>query len=263
MTGDELLAQTRGAFRLAELSPMHLWFLWYLLLYYAATLAWLRVLGNRSVSPETAARLTTSRWSLPLWAGVTTLTLLPMRSPGIEASPLILPDPRPVVAYAVFFGFGWLLYRGRAGLQRLTMWWSWRLPAAVLAVMAACYLGIRAFSDDVLLVHALGSVLAGTLTWALVLASFAGFLRYAHCGHPGVRYAADASYWIYIVHLPVVIWTAGLLARAPLHASVKFAIVLAVTAAVSAATYQAFVRRTWIGMMLNGRRHPRRAVAAA
>lgn len=263
MTGDELLAQAAGAFRLSELSPMHLWFLWYLVLYYAGTLALMRVIGDRSVPADTAARLTTSWWSLPLWAGITTLTLLPMRHPGIETSPLLFPDPRPVVAYAVFFAFGWLLYRGRAALQRLTMWWSWRLPAAMLPVVAAGYIGILTFSGDARLVHIVGCVLVGALTWALVLAISAGFLHYVRREHPAVRYAADASYWMYIVHLPVVLWTAGLLARAPLDASVKFAIVLVVTTAVSGLTYHAFVRRTWIGVLLNGRRLHRHRMAPA
>ncbi|HEX6322531.1 MAG TPA: acyltransferase family protein [Vicinamibacterales bacterium] len=256
MTGAQLLAAVPGSRELANPSPMHLWFLWYLVILYAAALAVL-ALGRSlrvAISATLAARLTTSWWGLPLWAAITTLTLLPMRHPAIDASPLLFPDPRPVVAYAVFFLFGWLLHRGRTDLQRLTMWWSWRLPAAMLPIVAACFIGIRTFSGDARIVHALGSVLVAALTWALVLASFAAFLRYAHVEHPAIRYAADASYWMYIVHLPVVIWTAGLLARAPLPASVKFAIVLTVTTAVSALTYQTFVRRTWIGEMLNGRR---------
>ena len=255
MTGDELIAQTAGAFRLSELSPMHLWFLWYLVLYYAAALAWLRVIGNRSVPADMAARLTTSWWSLPFWAGITTLTLLPMRQPGIEASALLLPDPRPVVAYAVFFVFGWLLYRSRAGLQRLTMWWSLKLLVTCLLVVTAWQLSFT-YWWHAPTAWVLVRVIVAFITWALVLASFGLFLHYVRREHPAVRYAADASYWMYLVHLPVVISTAGVLARAPLHASMKFAIVLVVTTAVSALTYQAFVRRTWIGALLNGRRAP-------
>jgi peptidoglycan/LPS O-acetylase OafA/YrhL len=253
MTGDELVAQAAGAFRLSELSPMHLWFLWYLVLYYAGTLALIRIMGARSISAETAARLTTSWWSLPLWAGVTTLTLLPMRQPGILPSPLLFPDPRPVVAYAVFFIFGWLLYRGRAELQRLTTWWSWMLLLTCVCTVLAWQFSFT-FWWHAPTAWVLERVIVAFLTWALVLASFGLFLRHVRREHPAVRYAADASYWMYIVHLPVVIWTAGLLARVPLHASLKFALVLVVTTAVSALTYQGFVRRTWIGALLNGRR---------
>jgi glucans biosynthesis protein C len=253
ITGERLLAAAAASGALTNPSPMHLWFLWYLVLYYAGTLALLRVIGGRSMSAEAAARLTTSWWSLPLWAGITTLTLLPMRQPGIEMSPLLFPDPRPVAAYAVFFVFGWLLYRGRAHLQRLTMWWSWRLLLTCLGVVLAWRFSFVYWPHGPTL-WVLTRAIVAFITWALVLASFGLFLRYAHREHPAVRYAADASYWMYIVHLPVVIWTAGLLARAPLHASGKFTLVLVVTAAVSALTYHAFVRRTWIGALLNGRR---------
>jgi glucan biosynthesis protein C len=234
---------------------MHLWFLWYLVLFYAATLVVVRVTRGRSVPADVAASLTTGRWSLVIWASLTMLTLLPMDRPVIELSALLLPDPRPVVAYAVFFLFGWLLYRGRAGLGRLAAWWSWRAAAVGIGASVAGYGVIGAVQRHPASVHIVACLMVAVWMWLLVLASFGAFLRYAHRQQPIVRYLSDAAYWIYIVHLPVVIWTAGLLSRATLHAGLKFAIVFTVTTVVCVASYHAFVRRSAIGQLLNGRRY--------
>jgi peptidoglycan/LPS O-acetylase OafA/YrhL len=256
MTGDELLASVGSPVALSNLSPMHLWFLWYLVLFYAATVACIRVTGRIAPRAAVAAALTTAWWCLPFWSIVTTLTLLPMDHPGIDASPLLVPDPRPVVAYGVFFVFGWLLHRGRGALARLTRWWSWRAPAAIFATAVPSALVIASAGDNAPVVHAAGCAAIAASTWALVLAAFGAFLRHAPGAHPVVRYLSDGAYWIYIIHLPIVIWLAGLLARAPLHAGVKFTIVLSLTTVACLASYHAFVRSTVVGQLLNGRRQP-------
>lgn len=256
MSGQELIASVPLDKELMNPSFMHLWFLWYLVIFYAATVLVLRLAGHRAIRLGFAAGLTTTRWSLVLWSAMTALTLLPMSNASIDASPLLFPDPRPVIAYGVFFMFGWLLYRAREDLDRLTMWWSARTLGALLAVVAAAVFVMTRFPDNPNAIHVAACVMIGFAIWALVLASFGAFLRYAGTENARVRYLSDASYWMYIVHLPIVIWTAGAIARLPLHAGLKFAIVLSVTTAVCLWTYQAFVRSTFIGQLLNGRRCP-------
>lgn len=69
-----------------------------------------------------------------------------------------------------------------------------------------------------------------------------------------VRWVADSSYWVYIMHLPVVLVVAALMFELPLPADLKFLIVCIVTGALGFATYWAFIRYTFIGTMLNGKR---------
>ena len=68
---------------------------------------------------------------------------------------------------------------------------------------------------------------------------------------------SDASYWMYLVHLAPIVWTAGLLARVDAPVFVKFAIVLSATTIVAAVSYHYVVRSTPIGALLNGRRYAR------
>jgi peptidoglycan/LPS O-acetylase OafA/YrhL len=74
---------------------------------------------------------------------------------------------------------------------------------------------------------------------------------------------ADASYWIYLVHLPLVLALQTAFAKADLPAGVKYALILAIALPLLFASYQVLVRRTFIGAILNGRRAPKPGAAPA
>ena len=69
-----------------------------------------------------------------------------------------------------------------------------------------------------------------------------------------VAYLSDASYWCYLIHLPVVITFQILVAPLEWPGPLKYALLMAATLAVCLGTYQAFVRTSFIGATLNGPR---------
>ena len=82
-----------------------------------------------------------------------------------------------------------------------------------------------------------------------------GLFQLAFSAHSSwVRWVADSSYWVYIMHLPVVLIIGTLMFELPWPADLKFIIVCVVTGALGFATYWAFIRYTFIGTMLNGKR---------
>ena len=85
------------------------------------------------------------------------------------------------------------------------------------------------------------------------------FLRYMNRPSSRWRYMADASYWIYIVHVPFVIMLPLLFTSIPLPGIVKLALVVTMATGLILLTYRYFVRSTFIGKQLNGRRYPRGA----
>lgn len=93
----------------------------------------------------------------------------------------------------------------------------------------------------------------------MVYGLFGLFLRYLNKPNSRWRYMADASYWIYIVHVPFVMLLPLLLASVPLPGIVKLALVVAAATGLTLLTYRYFVRSTFIGKQLNGRRYPRGA----
>ena len=67
-----------------------------------------------------------------------------------------------------------------------------------------------------------------------------------------VRFLSDASYWMYLVHLPLLLVGQALLRKINLPAIVKLTILLWVAAVVLLLSYRFVVRYTWIGRLLNG-----------
>lgn len=77
------------------------------------------------------------------------------------------------------------------------------------------------------------------------------------------RYIADASYWLYLIHMPIVMALQLAVSQLDWPWPVKFSTILVVALALMLASYQLLVRFTIIGVVLNGRRAPRQSVAAA
>ena len=56
------------------------------------------------------------------------------------------------------------------------------------------------------------TVITSGVTMGLLVFGFIGlFMRYLNSYNPVMRYITDASYWIYLMHLPFAIWIPGLL----------------------------------------------------
>jgi Acyltransferase family. len=82
-------------------------------------------------------------------------------------------------------------------------------------------------------------------------------------GHSVVRrYLADASYWIYILHLPLVMLAQVWVQDMPGAWWVKLLGVTGGVFAVCLITYELLIRHSFMGRWLNGRRVPWRKSAS-
>jgi surface polysaccharide O-acyltransferase-like enzyme len=240
----------------------HLWFLYDLLLLYAAS-AVLAPMAARlpAVFAQSADVLfravATKTWGVVILAGVTLVTLLPMEAPALDTSGALLPPIRILAAYGVFFAFGWLLFRQREVIPSYRTRWASLLGAGICASVGYLVFVVRRPIVDPAMWHLVAVSLAALSIWLFVLGSIGLFVRHMDTPRPLVRYFSDASYWMYVTHLVPVIWTAGVLARSTAPAVMKFAVVLAFTTFVTTVSYHYIVRSTAIGQLLNGRRYPR------
>jgi peptidoglycan/LPS O-acetylase OafA/YrhL len=71
-----------------------------------------------------------------------------------------------------------------------------------------------------------------------------------------IRYLSDSSYWIYIIHLPLVLVLQFLVRDWPINALLKFLLINIATITLLLVSYHLLVRSTWIGWLLNGRMMP-------
>jgi glucan biosynthesis protein C len=249
----------------------HLWFLYVLLWLYAATLGLRALVLRLDASGRFRARadavvanvaespLAPAALALPtvaafvfggpwrMWFGVTT----PDNS--------LIPNIHAAVQYFTAFGFGWLLHR-QPGLINI---WARRWPLSLslaIGLTAAClamvgvapYLGL-AQPGLRTLAYAFAYAVA---MWSWTLAAIGLALKFLSGESPARRYIADSSYWLYLIHLPLVMALQAMVVRLDWPAEAKIVIVLGIAFPLMFASYQLMVRHSFIGAILNGRRAP-------
>jgi peptidoglycan/LPS O-acetylase OafA/YrhL len=101
-------------------------------------------------------------------------------------------------------------------------------------------------------------VLQTAFAWGMSLSLIGLFHALLHRERPWVRWLSDASYWVYLLHLPLVIATQTALVGSSLPGSLKLLIVLTLAVAITLITYRWCVRYTAIGLLLNGPRTAQR-----
>ncbi|HZV05553.1 MAG TPA: acyltransferase family protein [Gemmataceae bacterium] len=135
---------------------------------------------------------------------------------------------------------------------------SFGLAGAMLPRPGAPSLPLR--TDTLRLVSA---VLYAPAIWLSTFTVIGLALRFMSGFSPMRRYIADASYWLYLIHMPIVMALQLAVSQLDWPWPVKFSTILVVALALMLASYQLLVRFTIIGVVLNGRRAPRQSVAAA
>ena len=247
---------------------MHLWFLYYLMIFcIVASAAWLlaqRIPGTVRRRALNLFERRVHREGMAVLVLVGAVILYQMRSWSIDYYGGLLPAPRLLGLHGLFFAFGWLLFFRRATLE------GFKRPAWIhVAVGAICFFVYRHFVDTgcdpdptstcmgTSGTHHLGAIVFLSLSmWQIVYGLVGLFLRYMNEPSRRWRYMADASYWIYLVHLPIVMLLPLLISTAPLPAIIKLGLVVSVATGLSSLAYRYCVRSTFIGKQLNGRRYP-------
>jgi peptidoglycan/LPS O-acetylase OafA/YrhL len=252
----------------------HLWFLYLLLIYYAATLGgrWLVTkLDRRGRVAAFADKVTAGLIANPLGPIALAAPLAvafalggPWRMwfgiPTPDSS--LIPNLPAFVGFGFAFLFGWFLHRQAGLIRRLEGRWAFNLGfAALLTGGCLSWLGVTpvvtpAAQDWQTLAYGGAYALA---TWCGALGLIGMALRYLSKESVVRRYVADASYWLYLIHMPIIMALQAAVSRLDWPAEVKFAAILAIALPLMFASYELMVRHSFIGAVLNGRRVPRRA----
>lgn len=69
------------------------------------------------------------------------------------------------------------------------------------------------------------------------------------------RFISDSSYWIYILHIPILFYVQFLLLDVDLNMWLEFIISVVSTMLIGALTYVIFFQRTPLGTLLNGKKN--------
>jgi peptidoglycan/LPS O-acetylase OafA/YrhL len=246
-----------------RLSPGHLWFLYYLmmiLLLGVSLVALGRRLGLAAVGRSLDAvlrGLVQSRLVAVVMAVPTALALAFMQTPAADTPIYFSPEPRILAYYGIFTAFGWLLHRQAELVEEFgrRLWVPLLLALAGIAPLGLLVERLVQGGPALSAGARIGiSYLGALFGWSLVLVFLGAFVKWGSTPKPWVKWLSDASYWCYLVHLPVVVCFQILVAPLEWPGPLKYALLMAATLGVCLGTYRAFVRYTFIGATLNGPR---------
>lgn len=247
----------------------HLWFLYYILLITTLFLALRKVI---QLFPESGTVLVRKIDNIVSWIILTPFAwlLLPimtsfclwrMQQWGMDTPDKSLAPHWPVLMiYGGFFGLGWIFYKGQDLLQRFSRISIGKVAICLLSIVLSGYLHRYQSNPghpNIQLYHAAYVFCYAVMMWTLVALTLGLFQRFFDKPGRVVRYIADASYWIYLVHLPIVIWLQIAVAEWEINWAIKWGLVSTVTIAIAVLLYDLLVRPTWVGQVLNGRRKER------
>ena len=250
---------------------LHLWFLHQLLIIYVLVLVSRHLLGRFSGLYQTISlktdrlveRLLASRWKL-LWLSLSVMPMiLGMNQWGVDTpNESIIPHIPATLLYATFFLLGWLLHRQNHLLRHLST--NTGLHLAVAALMIWPTTNFRQVTEILdpdhvasLFHRPFHSLLYGLMMWGFVFGISGLFIRFLNRPSPTWRYIADSSYWVYLVHHLIVVTVQILVAHLTWASGLKFLLINIVSFPLLFLSYHYCVRFTWIGQLLNGRKHIR------
>lgn len=247
----------------------HLWFLEFLLILYLAAVSVLKIFDKVPSSPRGARALHRADqlftwllssplrifafvpftvlclWNGPIWGE--------SEQPGIK----LIPELRAVLHYSLFFCVGWILHRLPSILTKFqsSLPFTFLVAAfAILTHLALLDLNPPPETPNYLLLKIISLISSATYAWAMTFGMTGLFLRFGNAENSRLRYLADASYWCYLAHLPLVLLLQIILLPWLIPGPLKILLIISIAMAILLFLYEYRVRYTWVGKILNGPR---------
>jgi glucan biosynthesis protein C len=241
----------------------HLWFLYYLIYITGFTVLLALLLKN---TPKLTSKVNKIfNWIIPkpfvrvvFFSGITFVILSALKTPMVASSTALVPDKNTFVFYVFFYIVGWVLYKSKQHLDSMMRYdWLCTILAVILvmsqgALIQYANLGLTPNSNSSLLI-----IFSSLIVWLFIFGISGLFIRYGSHHSKRMRYISDASYWVYLIHLPLTAILPISVWKLPIGAIPKFLLVLLGTTIICFVTYHYIVRNTFIGKFLNGRKYPK------
>ena len=282
---EALLSTLKGLLR-GSINLTYLWFLYYLCIFYILSLVFYRIfdrfidragrirlfidkMTSHAVDSYCAPILLAVPVFLCFYFGKSWFPWMGIMTPDKS----FIPDLTAFIGYGTAFSFGWILNRQTRLLPRLEKNWMLYLGIALfLSVFCLSRVGIK---PDMLAMlmgkfqlegfsRILYAAAYSTAIWFWTFGIVGAAMRFCSGYSSLRRYLADSSYWLYLMHLPVILPLQVVMAPPPppppppglpLHWTIKFPLILGITVALGLFSYKYIVRSTFIGALLNGRRY--------
>lgn len=233
------------------LSTMHLWFLYHLLFLYLLTFVF------KTLIPEHLIKHLTSLKPLPLLLVCSALILpaLYVVSAPFPAPEWIFPALWALVFYGVFFALGYAYFFKPNLLKQFEAHLPFYLLVGLISYALYYYLLPSQLLPDTQIIGLQKLAITGLETISSITLTISVLLyakRWLNFSNTLLAYISKVSYWVYLVHLPIVFWLQFLLMDVNWHLGLKFFIASIGTLSLCLISFHLLVSWTWLARMLVG-----------
>jgi len=235
-------------------STMHLWFLYNLVFFCILTWVFSYINWTRLYNLFSAIKPV---YFLLLFPLLLLPALLSISSP-FPAPEQLLPQLWSFGFFGLFFVVGYWMFRTEHFIEKFQPF-ALALLIASLVIYAVYYYFVPKeitlppapveFPRNLLL-----KLCEAYISVWMTLVCLGAGKRYLHSRHCVMRFFSDSSYWIYIIHLPLLFAVQYKLMDQDWSLLAKYSASVGITLLIGAVSYVLLVRWTPIGWMLNGRK---------
>jgi hypothetical protein len=243
-------------------STWHLWFLYYLIFFTISSVLLALVFQKLPGVSIKISQIFNWVFQKPIlrvfvFAGMTAVIFLSIGDSTLPQSNSFIPDVNVFIFYFSFYMVGWVLFKSKQLLDSFKQYdWTCTILALVLVALGLA-IGPLKLIDTNPYQDISNAIVQSLVIWLFIFGITGLFIRYTSNYSARMRYISDASYWVYLVHYTLTIFIAPLLFGWDVHAIIKFLTVIISTTIICFGTYHLFVRSTFIGKFLNGRKYSR------
>ena len=254
-----------------EGQPFHLWFLWHLLIFVVCTAVLTPVyvlgvgalngldriglgfIGNILRRSKSLVSCAMFRPRFPL-VFILLCTMINLPTEG-----RLIVNP---IAGGLYFVLGYSLYGNTSLVTFLKAQWRYYFFLGLVGFTLFLVLESRNIVNDIYSTKLDGNEYLRTMSESIpailmfIKIVCAVLFSYAFIGLSEKRFG---SYWMYLIHLPIVTFITFLMFKWPIPIEIKFLLAIAATSIICLGSYKYLVRSTFIGILLNGKRHPFKA----
>ena len=148
-----------------------------------------------------------------------------------------------IFVYLLFFLIGWVLYRNAFLFARVRRSVKMNLllgsVALIFLLWVRCWLFVHK-DEQLMMLGILGNIAVPIAAVFLSLGLFGFFTHEKFKPSTTFDYLVRASYWIYLIHLPIILYIQVIIADWQIHAFIKYIFIIAVTFIISCLTYSGY-----------------------
>ena len=228
--------------------PAHLWFIEYLIIVSAAySLFAFFVRRIRSADEDKPS----SNVSLPILFAATTALLLIKPGTLLSFANSFLPDPMRLIYFGTFFVAGTVLYSSPAQLEKMEQQGAIFLLPAIAAFVPIFWLILSYRGAPMGGISSAGFAIGlSAFTWCTTVGYIGIAARLGSQPSALGRELSRSSYFIYLIHLPIVGVMQAMLLGVPLPALLKAALTLVTVMSTSFAAWRTFGRSSIMEWLL-------------